>query len=560
MRRIAAIAIVLMTFFISATFAAKVTLKDGTILAGEVKKLGGSYSIKGADGAMKLVSAGDVASIDDPTGKIADPATPAKATPSSGAGAARPSGGGASADFAVTQRQAERADSPIVAVTLWQKYIDEHTGSPDIEQAKAELARWQKMAKDGAEKIKGKWVTGEELKAVHETVQSLLTDAAKNLSGKSTVKGIENLQDVIKIYPESFEAHFELGYFYLVSGGNTQYDKAINSLETASRLRPNSAAALSNLGIAYNFRRNFEKAVTTSFKAAEIDDRPEIVQNLVNTISYAPPGMRANNPTVRPIIEKARAMMATRGISGPSPNFAYVRPKPMEEARGEGKGTPRNGIVGSGTGFFITADGYILTNRHVAKAADGLIIRMSDGTQKVAEKILIDDKQDIAILKIKSDKPTPMIHLAPYAAPPVGTDVTVMGFPLGASLGTGVKITRGVVTSVEDSGPDCDVIVDAQVNPGNSGGPMIDKHGNLMALVAMKTFADEKVSSYGLGISTGRLRTFFDGQKDKLPFKLPPAEAKATPMSTEDIAGKYKPATVMILMFAGDLPADLKGE
>ena len=203
-----------------------------------------------------------------------------------------------------------------------------------------------------------------------------------------------------------------------------------------------------------------------------------------------------------------------------------------------------------------------MTNRHVAAAGDKMIVRLSDGTQKVAEKVVVDDEQDIAILKIDTKEPLPFIRLADYDEPPVGTDVTVMGFPLGGAMGMNVKITRGVVTST-DAGNDqeCDVIVDAQVNPGNSGGPMLDKNGNLMALVAMKTLSDEKVSSYGLGISRGRLKKFFEHQKDKLKAfapKMADGVKGASALTTEDIARKFTKATVMVLIVAGDLPEGLK--
>ncbi|HEX8339916.1 MAG TPA: trypsin-like peptidase domain-containing protein [Tepidisphaeraceae bacterium] len=570
MRQIWICVLVALATFAAFAAAAKVTLKDGSVVEGEVKKLGGSYSIKTADGQTRLVPGGDVVSIDDPTGRVADPSGAAGAAGAGGAAGAKPQSGnsGGVGDFAAAQRAAESSSSPVVAVTVWQKYIDDHPGAADLEKAKSELKRWQAMAEEGAEKIKGKWVSGEELRQLRAKVDGLNKEAADLLENNQTLKGIDKLQEVIKIYPASFDAHFTLGFFYLVKGGNQQYDKAIASLETATKLKPNSPAAYSNLAIAYNFRRNYEKAVLTAFKAAELEDSREIVQNLVNAINYAPPGMRANNSKVRTVMDQSRVMMAKHGIGGPSQSFAYVRPKREEFARGgeDKKGGPGGreggppGVVGSGTGFFITEDGYIMTNRHVAAGGDRLIVRFSDGTQKVAEKILVDDKQDIAILKIKSDKPTPAIRLAAYDSPPVGTDVTVMGFPLGAMLGGGVKITRGVVTSFEDTGPDCDVIVDAQVNPGNSGGPMIDKNGNLMALVAMKTFADATVSSYGLGISTGRLRKFFEQQKATLKLTLPPPDKVVTALNTEEIAGKFKPATVMILIISGDLPEGLKAE
>ncbi len=544
-KQIGWLCIVLMAFLVALAPAATVKLKNGTVVEGEVKKMGGSYSVKTKDGTLKLIPANDIDSIDDPTGAVTGPGAPG--------------GGMTTGDFDSVARAADACSNPLIAVTLIQKYIDEHPKGPNLDQAKAELKKWQDMARDGAERIKGKWVTGEELKTLHTKVDSLMREAVEMMVNNQTLKSIEKLQEVIRIYPNCFEAHFELGFFYLVKGGNDQYDKAISSLETAARLRPNSAEALTNLAIAYNFRKNYEKAVTTAYKAVELDDSQPFVQNLVNAISYAPPGMRANNPKVKPIMEQAPLLMAKNHIQGPSDKWTYVRPKPAALERKGGAAPKSSGIVGSGTGFFVSADGYIITNRHVAAAGDQLIVRMADGTQKVAEKVLVDDKQDIAILHIKSEKETPFLRLATYDAPPIGTDVTVLGFPLGAMLGTNVQITRGVVTSVESSGPDCDVIVDAQVNPGNSGGPMVDKFGNAMALVAMKTFTDETVSSYGLGISTGRLRKFFEDQKAKLTaLKLTPAEKGTTPLTTEEIAGKYTQATVMILIISGELPEGLK--
>ncbi|MBC7783841.1 MAG: trypsin-like peptidase domain-containing protein [Burkholderiales bacterium] len=548
------------------SMGAKMTLKDGTVYEGDIKKTGGSYSVKLKDGSLKLVPAGDILSLDDPTGKVSlNPPAAAAGSAAGGAAGSTPGGtgpltGGTDA-FSATVRAAERSENPIIAVTYWQKYIDDHPAAADLDKAKAELKRWQEMADKGAEKVKGKWVTGEELKTLRAKVRDLLKESRELMGSNQTLKSVEKVQEVIKIYPNSFDAHFQLGYIHLLKGGIQQYDKAIASLETASKIKSNSPEALSNLAIAYNFRGNYEKAVTTAYKAVQIEDNQEIVQNLVNAISFAPPGMRQNNPRVRAIMEEVPVLMARHRIAGPSGRWAYLHPR--ERAREKksdddkaDSGPP--GVVGSGTGFFISADGYLLTNRHVAAAGDQLIIRMSDGTQKVAEKILVDEEQDIAILKIKTDKPTPFIRLAGYDSPPIGTDVTVMGFPLGAMLGSHVKITRGVVTSYESSGPECDVIVDAQVNPGNSGGPMIDKYGNLMALVAMKTFADESVSSYGLGISTGRLRKFFEKHKEKLKITLEPAVKSTTMLNTEEIAGQYTKATLMILIVSGDMPEGLK--
>ncbi len=538
-------------------------LKDGTVLEGEIKKMGGSYSIKTKDGALKMVPGADVISIDDPTGKVSlNPTAPSGST----SGTSGTSSSGGTPGFEATKRAAERATSAIIGVTYWQKYIDDNPKAPDLDQAKAELKRWQEMSEKGAEKIKGKWVTGDELKTIKDKVKKLMRESLELMRDNQTFKAIDKVNEIIKIYPDHFEAHFQIGYIHLIKGGIQEYDKAINSLETACRIKPNSPEALSNLSIAYNFRGMYEKAVTTGYRAAQIEDSPAVVQNLVNAVSFAPPGMRANNPKVIPIMRELPVLMSKHGIGGASGRWAYLHPrmregkkiKPGNDDDNDKSSDGPQGVVGSGTGFFISSDGYIMTNRHVAAAGDSLIIKLSDGSQKTAEKILIDDEQDIAILKIKSDKPTPFIRIATYDAPPMGTDVTVMGFPLGAALGDHVKITRGVVTSIESGAPECDVIVDAQVNPGNSGGPMIDKYGNLLALVAMKTYANEAISSYGLGISPQRLRKFFDKQKEKLKLALEAPVKEAKTLSTEEIAGNYTQSVVMILIVSGEMPEELK--
>ncbi|MDB5325540.1 MAG: peptidase and chymotrypsin/Hap [Phycisphaerales bacterium] len=558
-----------------------ITLKDGTVYDGVIKKLGSSYSVKLADGTMKLVANADVKSIDDPvfgTNTSASgsttPGTPKPLTPGASGGATAGAPLTSTDDFARVQRQADRVDTPLIGVTLWQKFVDTHKQPADQKAGQAELDTWKAMAKDGAEKVKGKWVVGDELKALHKKVDKLTEEAVKMLRGDQTLNGVKKLEDILKIYPNSFPANFEKGYYSLVKitrveGSNKLIDDSISSLETAVKIKPNSAEALSNLAIAYNWRRRYEDAVVSAYKAAQIDDSKEIVQNLYNALDNAPPGMRKNNPKVVAIMADASVLFSRRGASDKA-GWTYVRPDYGSDHRhSEGAGkSERKGIVGSGTGFLISADGYIMTNRHVAAAGDKMIVKITDekGEEKnvVAEKVIVDDDQDIAILKIEpvKDKPYAAIKLAEYDEPPVGTDVTVMGFPLGYAMGGHVKITRGVVTSVEDGKQECDVIVDAQVNPGNSGGPMLDKYGNLLALVAMKTLAvDESISSYGLGISTGRLRKFFEHQKDKLKpviEKLEKGKKGTTAMTTEDIATQFTKSTVMILIVSGELPEGLK--
>jgi S1-C subfamily serine protease len=138
----------------------------------------------------------------------------------------------------------------------------------------------------------------------------------------------------------------------------------------------------------------------------------------------------------------------------------------------------------------------------------------------------------------------PFIHLAPEDSPAEGADCVVMGFPMIDQLGADLKITRGVVSSAsQDQGSGADVLTDAKVNPGNSGGPIADSYGNVMAIVCMKSITTGEYDSYGIGISAGHIREFLHRNNVNLD-----VGAEGAPeLSTEDVVKKVKPATVCIL-------------
>ena len=596
---VAALAVCVLTWGLAA-LADTIILKDGTrIEATSIMKVGPQYRVKTADGQTRTIPESQVKQIvkggapaaggagTGATGGAAGGATggatvPPKGQPdaspkSSDAGApplpaAGATKGGTTATFAAVKQKADKVEVPLAAIGIWQAFIDSSPAHADLEAAKAELENWKQLNKDSAERINGKWVGGEERKKLLKKVDELVKEGAESLAGDQTVQGLKKLEEAIKLYPNSFEANFLIGYYYLTKGavgstgrGNVQYqDKAIKSLEAASRILPTSPATWSNLAIAYNFRNRYVDSVQAAYKAAKIKDSKEIVENLVNSISHAPPGMQRNNPKITPILEDAVILARKHGVDrGGSRTWNYIPPEEddvtrkadPDDPKGE-KGPP--GVAGNGTGFFVSADGYIMTNEHVAKPGDYLMVRMHDGTEKLAKRIVIDDEQDIAILKIKVDKPVPYIKLAAYDSPKVGSDVAVLGYPLLSMFGMNstVKITRGIVTAYDKDQDKCDITVDAQVNPGNSGGPMVDRYGNLLALVAMKTLAiDASISSYGLGLSTGRLRQFVEKQKSHFPdLAFEPGTAEGAGLSTEDLVDKIAPATVCILIMRGEDP------
>jgi len=194
----------------------------------------------------------------------------------------------------------------------------------------------------------------------------------------------------------------------------------------------------------------------------------------------------------------------------------------------------------------IASEGLVLTNRHVVEGGKTFLVMMNDNTQASADVVVIDDEQDLALIRVKLDegKKLPTVRLSPGDNPADGAECTVMGYPLIDRLGAAIKVTRGIVSSsTAGSTGAADVLIDAKVNPGNSGGPILDRFGNVMAIISMKSLATATEESYGMGISAGRIRRFL--AKNKV--KVASGADGTSGLSAQDIAAKVKPAAVCIL-------------
>lgn len=164
---------------------------------------------------------------------------------------------------------------------------------------------------------------------------------------------------------------------------------------------------------------------------------------------------------------------------------------------------------GSGTGFLISADGLILTNRHVVsagneKTAEFKII-LPTGKQYYAQLIGKDPLNDLAVLKI-FDKNLPFVELGDSDKLPIGSTVVAIGNTLGRYQNSATKgIVSGLGRSLEasdQSGANAEVLdnviqTDAEINPGNSGGPLVDLNGNI---IGINVAIDQAGSSIGFAI------------------------------------------------------------
>ena len=137
---------------------------------------------------------------------------------------------------------------------------------------------------------------------------------------------------------------------------------------------------------------------------------------------------------------------------------------------------------GAGSGFIISADGYVVTNNHVVEHATEIGVILQDGSRYEATIKGRDPKTDLALLKVNTDEPLPFVELGNSDSARVGEWVVAVGNPfgLGGTVTAGILSARGRDIN---SGPYDDYLqVDAPINRGNSGGPLFNNRGQVIGV------------------------------------------------------------------------------
>ncbi len=185
---------------------------------------------------------------------------------------------------------------------------------------------------------------------------------------------------------------------------------------------------------------------------------------------------------------------------GPGPDFPMFPPgSPFEQffkdfmnrnhggnggggGGGEGQPAPERRMQSLGSGFIIDPSGIIVTNNHVIEGADEITVTLQDNTSLKATVIGRDDRVDIAVLKVKADKPLPSVPFGDSDKERVGDWVLAIGNPfgLGGSVTAGIVSARG--RDIRQGPYDDFIQTDAAINKGNSGGPLFDMDGEVIGI------------------------------------------------------------------------------
>ena len=158
------------------------------------------------------------------------------------------------------------------------------------------------------------------------------------------------------------------------------------------------------------------------------------------------------------------------------------RANPHRALFGEHGGTAREHALGSG--ILLTADGVVLTSRHVVTGADDVRVELFDGRSYRGAVVARDAWLDVALIRLRGARDLPAATLGSSEAAKVGDPVVAMGNPFGI----GPSVTRGILSaksrSVDDGPAEVYLQTDAAVNPGDSGGPLLDAAGRVIGVNA----------------------------------------------------------------------------
>lgn len=181
--------------------------------------------------------------------------------------------------------------------------------------------------------------------------------------------------------------------------------------------------------------------------------------------------------------------------------------------------------LGNGSGFFISNKGYIATNFHVVEDAKEIEISFNDGVKSSsfsAELAVSDPSNDLAILKINSSD----FYLSkniPYSikmrSSDIGSEVFALGFPMALSgMGEDIKFTDGKISSKSGFNGDLRLYqTTTPIQPGNSGGPLFDYNGNLIAINSAKISSD-RADNVSYSIKSSYLINLMDGLPENINF------------------------------------------
>ena len=167
-----------------------------------------------------------------------------------------------------------------------------------------------------------------------------------------------------------------------------------------------------------------------------------------------------------------------------------------------------------GSGVLVDPDGYLVTNEHVIRKASRIHVTLSDGTALDADLIASDREADLALCRVRSEKPLPFVRLDAVSDPMMGETAIAIGNPFGLENSVSVGVVSAKNRSLMSEGHVAyrDLVqTDASINPGNSGGALLNADGEL---IGINTAIYSDAEGIGFAVPVSRVRTVLSAMLD----------------------------------------------
>jgi S1-C subfamily serine protease len=224
--------------------------------------------------------------------------------------------------------------------------------------------------------------------------------------------------------------------------------------------------------------------------------------------------------------------------------------KPKKEA-GSNDSVAPNIPTASGTGFFISPDGFLISNNHVVEGAGQ--VRLVTSTGLISAKVVkVDAANDLALLKAEG-RFTPL-PLSPSRGVKLGGTVATVGFPNIGLQGFAPKLAKGEIASLSGAGDDARYFqISVPVQPGNSGGALVDERGNVVGVVSAKLNASTALAMSGTlpenvnyAVKSSYLLSFLESVPDVASKLKEPATKEK---KFEEVVKEAEQAAVLVLVY-----------
>jgi S1-C subfamily serine protease len=469
------------------------------------------------------------------------------------AGAAAGPAGAKSERLTRATLEAERCRSAQDALRIYKVFAEApESTAADRAAVAARIAELEPLAEKKLYRVAGKWITEAEAEQVRKQANELMRQGLEVLKLGQEDTFRKKFAAAGALEPEEVRADFMLGVLYSTSNQNKNMTRAVQYYQACYKRAPTNVAVLNNLALMYVKTGDFNGALQLWTQAMAIVPDQRICHNIGKLVKLA------SNETVtvsKAVLPKLTELYLT--------NIGEGKLKPTDPARGwlhllvDGadldldldKTTQRadvvpppsgdGQVVGGGTGFAIDAQ-HIVTNAHVVDGGSSYEVQLGNATRNEtvrATVVAVSEKPDLAILRVETtfDKP---VTFDPQPCSR-GTDIMVLGYPEMFELGATLKATRGVISGLPSPALDNLYLYDAVTNGGNSGGPVCDAKGNI---VAVHCIGVNTASRYGGGIPAAEVLAFV---QKSLPDYKPQTPTSAT-LDWPAVDRQVSPATVLV--------------